>query len=622
MIKKIFKFISLTLIFCMFMPIAVLGEESATIRNITYEEWVAEQNGIDSSYEAVQSDMEPVNISVDRQEQNDFCVQTIYREGISGNKSLDSILKGKGKYELDGEVNLATKEESVVSTIKENVEPINDESLANNTISGNIVESEDNGSRMNDSGLTRTAPTAGLIPIIINEDSLVNGQLTTETIIAFLYDDVDSDGDTIVGRYVDGSAVDFILGEIDGGFVMQITEPGTYLLIYQVEDSAGEFSRMLRFSFDVIEAPVNDDYQVFEGSFSSENDTATYNFSIDFTEMRSAAVCLVRKGYVGTWLEVFDESGNQVLKEITANRKAKDWGYIDKPSADATVCNYTVVVKPYSYQDRASDYRIIIGDKKDTELMMSGIENTVLLEQYYHADTNLENSAYVPNVGEYWYKYKRGSTSVITILNNVTDLRFQILDPDSLGVMFDSAEHSQTHRDIVGSVSWVSAEKARLTTVVGREYYLVVYSTNPNPDLPLRAGNMSTAVGNPIMTGGSKTVTLERAVSLPNTGYSSTVSIDLNGNDVPQTAQVKTINFGGTHLSYVERWRMKAPNSSTWVNNKSSFWYIIDMNYKVDASNNVRLKGTWSSALEPSSAGRGETFTPRYSFYYDYEYGD
>ena len=46
-----------------------------------------------------------------------------------------------------------------------------------------------------------------------------------------------------------------------------------------------------------------------------------------------------------------------------------------------TVCNYTVVATPNSYEDRASDYRIIVGDKNDTELMMSGIENTVLLDQ-------------------------------------------------------------------------------------------------------------------------------------------------------------------------------------------------------------------------------------------------
>lgn len=621
MIKETFKFISLILIFCMLMPIVVSAEESRTIKNMEYEEWLAEQDGIDDSFEEVQTDMEPVKISLDKQKEASN-VSAIYREGIGGNKPLDSILKEKGKYELDREVNLGSAAENITSSITGSIEPANDENLGAGTISGNIVGSTDGGIQTNDLSLARTAPTPGLIPVVINEESLVNGEITTETILVFLYDDTDADGDAIVGRYVDGSAVDFILGEINGGFVMQITEPGTYLLIYQVEDSAGEFSRMLMFSINVLEAPANGEYQVFEGSFSSENDTATYNFSIDFTEMRSAAVCLVRKGYVEAKLEIFDENGNQVLQEKTTSHSAKDWGYIDKPSADATVCNYTVVVKPYPYINRASDYRIIIGDKTDTELMMSGIENTVLLEQYYFAKGNMENSSYVPNVGEYWYKYRRDSTSVITILSDVTDIRFQIVDANTLKVRFDSAEDSGTHRDIVGNIVWVSAEKARLNTVVGREYYLVVYSTNPNPDLPLRTGNMSTAVGNPVMTRGNKTVALDWAVSLPNTGNSSTIYIDMTGRDVPLTAKIDYVTIGGSNLSYVERWKVMAPNTSTWVRNKTSFWYRIDMGYKDDSTNNVSLRGIWSSILEPSSSGRGKTFMPRYSFYYAYEYGD
>lgn len=214
--------------------------------------------------------------------------------------------------------------------------------------------------------VVRTAPTAGLIPIIVNEDLLVDGQISTDTWIAFFYNDTDADSDTIVGRYVDGSAVDYILGSIDGGFVINITEPGTYQLFYQVEDSAGEFSRVIGFTINVVQAAVVEEYQTFEGSFTSAADSFTYSFSIDFSQMDSAAVCLVRKGYVGTSIRVYDEAGNQVLLKGTGSRQAKNWGFIDKPSNDATICNYTVVATPNSYENRASDYRIIVGDKKDT----------------------------------------------------------------------------------------------------------------------------------------------------------------------------------------------------------------------------------------------------------------
>lgn len=475
------------------------------------------------------------------------------------------------------------------------------------------------------SDTVRTAPIAGLEPIIVNEESLVNGQITTDTLIAFFFNDTDADGDTIVNRYVDGTAVNYILGEIDGGFVVQITDPGTYQLYYQVEDSAGEFSRVLGYTIEVIQAPVIEPYQVFEGSFSSADDTVTYNFSVDFSEMSSAAVCLVRKGYVGTKIEVFDESGNQVLLRSTQGRQAKNWGFIDKPSLDSTICNYTVVVKPNGYENRASDYRIIIGNKSDTELMMSGIENTVLLEQYYEDKVNLENSVYVPNVGEYWFKYKRESTSVITIQSDVSDIRFKLLDANTLDLKFDSALDSRTHKTSFIGAGWTCAEKARLTTVVGEEYYLVVYCTDSNTNLSLRTGSMGTAVGNPVMWGGrdNTSVSPGKSVTLKDSGYSTAITCDVSNAGLPMTAQVKNVDLNvSPSLVAAERWSLKAPNLSYWVTNPESFWNSIDMDYEYDSSDNAILQGTWSAVFLASSSGKGKTITPSYKFYYIYECGD
>ena len=73
-----------------------------------------------------------------------------------------------------------------------------------------------------------------------------------------------------------------------------------------------------------------------------------------------------------------------------------------------------------------------MGDKKETELMMSGIENTVLLDQFYQSKTNLQNNYYVPNVGEYWYKYRKNPTSVITIASDSSTVRFKVLEADTL----------------------------------------------------------------------------------------------------------------------------------------------------------------------------------------------
>ena len=585
--KKVTKIFAFAVAICMLFSVTTttaFAEE--TITNMTYDEWLAEQENNNTDIE--ENDLEPVKVTT---EENQIQTQSMeYTERV-GFRSLDSIFEEKGEIELDDTVSMDNMAENLTDSIS--------------------VDTE----------MERTAPTANLIPVIVNEDSLSEGQITTDTRIAFFYNDTDEDGDTIASRYVDGSAVDYIIGTINGGFVEQITDPGTYYLYYQVEDSAGEYSRVVGYSIKVIEAPAKETYQAFEGSFTSEKDSATYDFSIDFSQMDSAAVCLVRKGYVGTNIKVYDENGNQVLNKGTNYRQAKNWGYIDKPSDDVTVCNYTVVATPNSYEDRASDYRIIVGDKNDTELMMSGIENTVLLDQYYESKVNLQNNSYVPNVGEYWYKYKRNSTSVITILSSATDIRFKILNVDTLAVMYDSAKDDDTHKtSFTGSGGWCCAEKARLTTVVGTEYYLVVYCTNPTEGVSLRTGSIATAVGNPVMCAASTKIIPGTSVTATGSGYSSTRTFSVSGDDIPNTAQVRTISLSGTGMSKIKRWRLMAPNKSVWVANESDFYPSINFNFVNDSSSNAKLKGTWSVAFQSSSSSY--TFIPSYSVSYYYEYGD
>jgi hypothetical protein len=92
----------------------------------------------------------------------------------------------------------------------------------------------------------------------------------------------------------------------------------------------------LEINIRIVDPIPDDDYQVFEGNFSSASDSQSYKFSIDFTQMDSAAVCLVIRGYVGSTVEVFDENGNTVVLRGTQMGQPKNWQYIDKPSADIT----------------------------------------------------------------------------------------------------------------------------------------------------------------------------------------------------------------------------------------------------------------------------------------------
>ena len=202
-----------------------------------------------------------------------------------------------------------------------------------------------------------------------------------------------------------------------------------------------------------------------------------------------------------------------------------------------------------------------------------------------------------------------------------TDIRFKILNVDTLAVMYDSAKDDDTHKtSFTGSGGWCCAEKARLTTVVGTEYYLVVYCTNPTEGVSLRTGSIATAVGNPVMCAASTKIIPGTSVTATGSGYSSTRTFSVSGDDIPNTAQVRTISLSGTGMSKIKRWRLMAPNKSVWVANESDFYPSINFNFVNDSSSNAKLKGTWSVAFQSSSSSY--TFIPSYSVSYYYEYGD
>lgn len=57
----------MTLVFCMLISTLAFAEELGTIKNMTYEEWLVEQEGVDSAV-AAQSELEPVKVTSQKQE--------------------------------------------------------------------------------------------------------------------------------------------------------------------------------------------------------------------------------------------------------------------------------------------------------------------------------------------------------------------------------------------------------------------------------------------------------------------------------------------------------------------------------------------------------------------------
>lgn len=95
-------------------------------------------------------------------------------------------------------------------------------------------------------------PVAALKYVIMNPESLVNGNITTNTQIAWLWSyngenyTYDPDGDAITNRNLGGINQSDIVGMLNGniGFVTKFSVPAEYVMTYQVTDEKGANSNI------------------------------------------------------------------------------------------------------------------------------------------------------------------------------------------------------------------------------------------------------------------------------------------------------------------------------------------------------------------------------------------
>lgn len=498
------------------------------------------------------------------------------------------------------------------NVICENVEALNPATMikATNEVS------------QNDRIESSAAPVAGLQPIILNEDSLKNGQITTDTQIAWLWSFSDEDGDTLLNRYLGGFPSAYYLGNLNNniGFVTQFSNPGHYTVLYQVMDTSGELSAVVGYEFDVV--PV-ENYQVFENSFSALNEVQDYNIEIDFSETNTAAICLVKTGKSNVTMTITDAAGTT----LTTMGGSRRWFFINKPSPDATSVSYTVSVKATSFDSTASGYRVLAGDKKDVEPMISGLENVVWLDLYTETQSNMFFTSYTPNKDESWYRFTANGTMVFTLLTDYSQTRFQIRDINDLTVLFDSNDsaNADVHKSkFCGPYSY--AEKARLVTTIGQDYYLVIYSPTLISTQDLIEKTMNVTVGNPNMLSQSTTAYATSNISATSSGFSSAVNISVgdNGSTIPRTAVASSVSLRSTddiRLSMIQYWRVKVPGGTSWYTS-GYFYPSIEIGYVKDVSTNKNINGIWQMSVQASASGSPLSFKPGIYINYYYEIGD
>ncbi|AAK79740.1 hypothetical protein BJV85_002221 [Clostridium acetobutylicum] len=468
---------------------------------------------------------------------------------------------------------------------------------------------------------SNNAPVAKLDPYILNPESLKNGEITTNTQIAWIWSDTDADGDAL-SRAVGGFPSAYILGVLQDnkGFVTQFTNAGDFDLYYQVTDSKGAKSNIVGYSIHVIPP---EDYQAFQGTFQSTTDVKTYNVAVDFSKMDTAAICLTgtSKDYMN--LKISDQSGNVVQNVYNYDKK---WVYINKPSSNAGICNYTITITPtvLSSNSTYNSYRLMIGNKNDVEAMLSGIQNTIILDKYTNENVKQFIQEYTPNKNQEWFKFTADGSTVITLLNNYPELRFQVRDTENLQVLFDTNDpnNASTHRSQYCGLNYKYAEKARLNTTAGQDYYLVIYSPSLIQDTPILNDEIHLTVGDPVLIYDSTTAYADNYITGPTTGYSSIANINVT--NVPTTAAVKDIYVRSLNdvarVSDFNYWKVMAPGESFWRDSGQQCNIGIDVNYVENGTNNVQLMGTWrfvfQAGVDPIS------IIPGLHFDYVYEAGD
>lgn len=466
-----------------------------------------------------------------------------------------------------------------------------------------------------------TAPQVNLTPIILNEDSLRNGNITTDTQIAWLWDYADVDNDSLKEQYVAGFPSYYLLGILEGniGFVTQFSNPGQYDVLYQAVDSAEEASNIVGYTVTVV---PKEDFQAIEGTFSSATDVQTHTVNIDFNTMDTAAVCFVSTGKTYATMQIKDTQGNIVATKSTDAAYAKNWAFIDKPSTGLSTYTITLTVK--TYDPTLNTYRLLIGNKKDTEAMISGVENAVYLDWYSEADGHQYWSHYTPNKDESWYRFTAKPYTVVTLLSYYPQIRFQIRDINNLDVAYDSNFDADAHSQRFLLSGYKGAEKARLSMPSG-EYYLVIYSPSiVSLGSDLLEQNMNIAVGCPNMLSASATFYAGSSARGTATSYSPSLTINIgdDGNTLPRTAVAETAYLksktAGITPSKVGSWRIRKGLGS-W---KETTSIAQNMGYIKDSQNNININGNWQISFKARSSNSTISFIPGIDFFYYYELGD
>ena len=367
-------------------------------------------------------------------------------------------------------------------------------------------------------------------------------------------------------------------------------------------------------------------FTTYEDSFTNEDDTKTYKISLDFTSMTTASICLVRSGKTDIQMIVTDENGDKIGSTIASANNGRRWIFIESTSNESSISTYTVSLTPINYCDTNSSFKLMYGNKNDTEKMLSGKENAVYLDTYTEKAGNQFFSYYTPDNYESWYKFiaPAFSETTFTVLTKDKNTRFKIIDyNDEIQTeVYNSAKDPNAHKTKYCS-SYGYGEKVKLKTLTkGKEYFFVVYSASPsNVHNAFTPKTLNITIGKPNMLSGNATFYASGYVT--GSKYTDSPTTTITVADLPSTAVVDSVTFKtanvGISMSNISYWKVMLPSESTW---RTSYSQTMNIGYTKDSENNKCAIGNWKYSFRPAIYLSSLKIIPGIYISYYYELGD
>ncbi len=472
----------------------------------------------------------------------------------------------------------------------------------------------------------KTLPTPNLSIFVNNIDSLKDGSPTTDTVLIWLYNDSDADGDDIILRSVSNFPSGYVLGKVidngnnEIGFATRIFNPGTFSIDYFIMDSSQEING-IRYTIEILTVG---NYDTYEGSLSSPDDINSYTIPIDFTSISTAAIAFTQTGETDLIMTITDENGQEITRMASRNSIARRWFFIDRPFGVRGIYNYTVTMQVTNndYHIGSSGYQIMAGDKSHMEEMISYINNAALLGKYTAKNSTYDfRTGYTPSRYESYYKFTADGPATVTAMTHHIQTRFKILDAQTMRTLYDSNDDDSAHRTQY-TTPFPHIEKQRLQFIPGTEYYLVLYANNEISSRFIE-DNITLSQGMGRLRSSRTVFYADRPITATSSSYSPSATISI-GNEMPQTAEVRSVSFvssDGVLLSGIKSYRVKAQFGYTNWKTSVQFKLSIEYPYTEDGSNNTPLRGNWLYGFMAADS-EPRTMTPKLAINYDYEYGD